>query len=135
MTAQIMERIKIEGHDLQMATEPLRPYLNQVDKRRELVSYSTACWRGYLGTWELIDDKLFLIDLEATIKNFNKVSVDHFFPGEDKVFASWFTGEIRVPNGDLLRYEHMGYMSVYEEDLFLAIENGVLIKKKIKNNS
>ncbi|MCK5788954.1 MAG: hypothetical protein KAH32_08140, partial [Chlamydiia bacterium] len=74
-------------------------------------------------------------DLEATIKNFNKVSVDHFFPGEDKVFASWFTGEIRVPNGDLLRYEHMGYMSVYEEDLFLAIENGVLIKKKIKNNS
>jgi len=134
MTAQIMERIKVDGQDLQMATEPLSSYFHKTDKGRELVSYSTACWRGYLGTWEIMEGKLYLVDLEATITNFNKVGIDYFFPNNDKVFASWYSGEIRIPNGELLRYEHMGYMSVYDEDEYLTIEKGVLISRRTNKN-
>jgi hypothetical protein len=134
MTAQIMERLIIDGKEMRMAHEPLSIYLKNNDLGKELVSYSSACWRGYLGTWEIIDSKLYLVNLEATTTNLHKVGIDHFFPKKDKVFASWFTGEIRVPNGELLHYQHMGYMSVFEEDEFLNIENGVLINKRIIKN-
>ena len=138
MTAQIMEIIKIDGRDLLMATEPLRSHLCTLDDGINIAPESSACWRGYQGTWEIIEDKLYLIDINARAivsEKYEEVGLSYFFPNRDKVFASWFSGEIRIPNGDLLRYEHMGYMSIYEEDIFLTIENGVLIKKKIKNNS
>ena len=144
MTAQAMEIIKIDGQNSRMATEPLRLYFEKSGKEQELVSTSSACWRGYVGTWEVKDDKLYLVDIEATIsnhrtENYNTVGLDYFFPGKEEVFASWFSGEIRIPIGDLLRYVHMGYGSVFEEDLYLTIESGIIVsritmKNRLKKN-
>ncbi len=51
-----------------------------------------------------------------------------------QVFAEWFSGEIRVPMGEMLEYVHMDYYSVYEKDLFITMENGIVIGQTTKSN-
>lgn len=60
--------------------------------------------------------------------------VCYLFPDQEKVFAEWFTGEIRIPYGEMLQYYHIGYASVYEKELYLEFENGYLIGKREKDN-
>mgnify|MGYP001678852647 FL=1 len=38
-----------------------------------------ACWRGYYGTWEIRDKKLFLTNIEAYLDYNNIVGVEYFF--------------------------------------------------------
>ena len=39
-----------------------------------------------------------------------------------------------MPHGEMLRYEHMGYGSTFEKDLFLKFEAGVLVEERIIEN-
>lgn len=48
--------------------------------------------------------------------------------------TTWFTGSLRVPQGKELRYEHMGYETIYEEDLLIEIKNGRLVKEEVIKN-
>ena len=48
------------------------------------------------------------------------------------VFASWFSGTIRIPRGKMLEYVHMDYFSVFEENLCLTFKNGILVKARVK---
>ena len=65
MTAQVCESIIYKGKKLEMATEPLKVIL---DSRPELKFYAewTSCWRGYRGTWEITNERLYLICLLYT---------------------------------------------------------------------
>jgi hypothetical protein len=61
--------------------------------------------------------------------------MEKLFPGYlNGVFAHWYTGELRCPRGALLKYVHGGFHSVYEEDLFLRVQRGVLIDERIVRN-
>lgn len=132
MTAQIRERLIYKGREYFLATEPLSPYLKS--KNIKFTYPSTACWRGYIGNWVIKDNKLYLTELEATLPNYEKVGLDYLFPGQTRVFAEWYSGEIRIPYGIMLQYVHLGYESLYRKELFLNIEKGVVIgKRKIKN--
>jgi hypothetical protein len=62
------------------------------------------------------------------------VGLADVFPGCDKVFAHWFTGELRCPQGAQLKYRHMGYGSVYEYDLLMEFKQGILVKKYARHN-
>jgi hypothetical protein len=134
MTAQIGESILYNGEEHWMASEPLNQYL-QTRNDIELVSNSSACWRGYYGDWEIFDDQLYLIGLKAYIKGYREVGLNYFFPQKQVVFANWFSGEIRIPQGEMLDYVHYGYASLYEKDLFLVFNNGKLISKYEVDNS
>ncbi len=54
---------------------------------------------------------------------------------DGRVFASWFTGELRIPDGKMLRYVHMGYGSVYERERFIQIKEGLVVSERIVDNS
>lgn len=134
MTAQLGEILLYKEEYFRIATEPLNQYLkNRTDI--SFISYSTACWRGYFGSWEIIDDKLYLIELNANIKGNIAIELSYLFPDENKVFANWFSGEIKVPQGEMLEYVHAGYGAIFEKDLILVVENGVLINEYVINNS
>jgi hypothetical protein len=62
------------------------------------------------------------------------LNLSDVFPGYDKVFAHWFTGELRCPQGAQLEYRHMGYSSVYEYDLLMEFKQGILINKHARHN-
>jgi len=133
MTAQTGERLFYKGEDTRIATEPLDQYL-QNRNDIEFVSFSTACWRGYYGQWEIKDRKLYLIEFKAYLEGYREVGLDYLFPGQNTVFANWFSGKIRIPQGKILDYIHMGYASLYERDLILVFENGILTNEYTVDN-
>lgn len=44
-----------------------------------------------------------------------------------RVRADWYSGLLRVPDGELLDYVHMGYESLYASERFIAIQAGVVV--------
>ena len=136
MTAQEREILYYNGETYWLSTEPLKPILDLMGvEKLDFPSCSTSCRRNYIGIWEIENDKLFLIDLKAHSGSTDEVSIDVIFPNQKKVFAGWFTGEIKIPQGKMLHYEHMGYMSIYEKDLFLEFKKGVLVGNREVDNT
>lgn len=135
MTAQSAERILYMGEKLFMCTEPLEEYFAKGGIRPILRRSSTALWRRYIGSWEIVDDRLYLTGLEGRLEDGTKVATAMIFPGfPDKVFAQWYSGQIRIPQGELLEYVHMGYGSTYERDLLLEVRCGVVIETSERQN-
>ncbi len=132
MTAQASDKLIYNKAELLMASEPLADYLAQIQLPHKLVAPNTACWRGYFSKWAIDNNKLFLIEWQGFIRNHEKVGIDYLFPGEEIVFAKWFSGEIRIPVGEMLSYVHGGYASVYEGNMFLVFQNGILVNEYIK---
>jgi len=140
MTAQAAESLIYKGTEYDMFTEPLGGYLAH-HPSIQFESHSTACWRGYYGSWEVKGSPehgygLYLIELSAYLRNQQRVGLEYLFPHDSGgVFAHWFTGEIRCPYGDLLNYVHMGYASTYQKDLILEFRRGLLISERIVENT
>lgn len=135
MTAQIPENLHYEGKVHAMCAEPLALYFRLTGIEANFEYPSTALWRGYVGTWEILDGRLYLIGLDGELKNGSVATVATFFSNNpDRVFAHWYSGEIRLPRGKMLKYVHGGYDSVYEEDVLLTIDKGVVTHTAIRNN-
>ena len=136
MTAQVSERLIYGGREFALFSNPLSLYLQQTGTSFE--SPNTACWRGYVGTWEIIEaagaERLYLVKLRAHKTYVDIVELKDIFPGYEKIFAHWFSGELRCPQGELLNYVHSGYASAYESDLFIQIERGVITGKHVEQN-
>ncbi|WOH37649.1 hypothetical protein RI844_20180 [Thalassotalea fonticola] len=49
--------------------------------------YNSACWRAYVGTWEINEDKLFLVSIKGKYK----------LLGNPPLFADWYSGTIKIP--------------------------------------
>ncbi|MCM4172460.1 hypothetical protein DHD32_13280 [Arenibacter sp. TNZ] len=134
MTAQLKERLIIDGKEYGMATEPLAAYLKELQPKPKLILFSTACWRGYIGSWELINNQLYLIDFSGKIEDGNDiidVGLDYLFPGKERVYAQWFSGTDRVPHGKVTKYVHADYLSEYEKEFALEFKEGNLIDYKV----
>lgn len=56
-----------------------------------------------------------------------KVGIGYLFPDKKRVLAEWFSGEIRIPHGEMIEYVHQGYASLYEKELFLKIKKEVVV--------
>ena len=135
MTAQIGEKLIFEGREVSMCSEPLSDYFAFGGSNPEFEFTCTALWRGYVGTWEIINDRLYMIRLTGTLKDGTDATLETMFPGyPDRVFAHWYSGTLRIPEGKMLEYIHMGYGSSYERDRFLKIEKGVVIGSHIRHN-
>lgn len=138
MTAQVTEVLIHEGNKLSMCACPLGGYLYSSPKKWNFAGYSSACWRGYVGTWEIVGDRLYLKALDGLLRNGDDEEEAHLetlFPGfPDGVFAHWYSGTIRCPQGKMLNYVHGGFASTYERDLFLEFKSGVLVGQKVVVN-
>jgi len=135
MTAQIPEQIWIDGERCAMCSEPLDDYFRLSGEKPPFRSDSTALWRGYEGTWELLGERLYLVALRGTFENGTPAILEAFFPDfPDRVFAHWYSGQVRIPRGKLLRYVHGGYASTYEEDWLIRFEHGVVVERSVRRN-
>lgn len=138
MTAQLGENLRYNDQDLSMCTDPLSDYFalgGKLPPSRFDIRWSTALWRGHLGSWEIVSDRLYLIKLIGRLEDGSALSLATLFPDfPDRVFAHWYTGKLRIPQGKLLKYVHQGYQSTYERDLFLEIEKGILTGSHVRHN-
>ena len=136
MTAQATEVLHYKGEQLSIRTEPLSDYFAQMGHQPEFQDQSTACWRRYVGKWEILLDRLYLVGVSATYADGTAVTLESLFSGfTDRVFAHWYTGVINVPQGEMTEYIHMSYASRYERDLFLAIEDGIVVNIQLRDNT
>ncbi len=139
-TAQMPDKITINNHSYNLYTNPLEAYFaSNPQKRPESDVVSSACWRGYVASWEIVDDELVLRKVEVSVtdpkakgdefKTIMEDRIGDIFPGVLKVVAIWYSGTLTIPEGDLVEYVHMGYASTYERYIMVAIEKGRVIKQ------
>ena len=163
-TAQSHDWLIYDGKFLRIATDPLETYPWPEDNRPWFEtfpgSHSTANYRGYLAIWEVRESKLFLAGLDCFVEkpeeeweepepdengvttwsiHDHKVRVDlkKLFSkrfDSNRVFADWFSGTVRIPEGKILKYIHAGHASIFERDILLHFENGILIKSEVRKN-
>lgn len=138
-TAQIPEKILYEGEPGFLHTNPLESYITKDTPRPEFAAPHTACWRGYIGTWEIREGYLYLTDLKAWMRDSDgkasPVGLEAVFPGrKPPLKAEWFTGTLRIPRGKPIKYVHMGYQTVYEEEVHLRIEAGRVVDRQTIDN-
>ena len=123
MTRQIAEKLTYNGKEYELHTEPLRAYLYEhpIESTNDTYIVSTNCWRGYVGYWAIEDDKLYLVELDC-LELPRRNALDALFPGQQKVFAEWFSGTIRTTLDEKYMY------------LEFKIEKGKLIEVVQKEN-
>jgi hypothetical protein len=134
-TAQQPDIIIYKGKKYSLQTNPLEEFFKKYpDKRPKTNIISTANWRGYVATFELVDSILFLLDIQIEIdtdKGLKKKSViSEVFPGKTTVELDWFNGILTLPYGELLNYVHMGYGSTFEYYFLLEVRQGKMTKIK-----
>lgn len=136
MTAQTPDILILEGERHALFTLPLEVYFEERAVRPKFRVPHTGCWRGYVATWEVRDNCLFLISVNGQLNHGTLFDAAWLFPGEPRpVFAKWFTGTLKLPLGDLLQYVHIGFASFYEDELRLTVERGMLVKRTRRNAS
>lgn len=134
MTAQIHERLILDGEETSIAFCPpvpaSHPRIFEPDPKEvgtdagNLILRSTACWRGYQGTWEIRHGRFYLVDLRGRFR----------LRAGGPVFADWFSGVLRVPKGEILQYVHMGFGSVHEKEVHIKVESGVVVATRVIDN-
>ncbi|MBN2472894.1 MAG: hypothetical protein JXN59_19385 [Anaerolineae bacterium] len=133
MTAQIHEGLILDGEQTSMAfCPPLpegHPRLIELDdyETRDgspIILSSTACWRRYQANWEVKNGAFYLVGIQGRYR----------LEGDEPLLADWFSGVLRIPRGEMLQYVHMGFGSVYEEEVHIKIRKGRVVKRRIIDN-
>ena len=143
-TAQYPDKILYDGKEYSLQTNPLEPYFAlHPDKRPAGGISSTACWRGYIATFEIRGGQLFLKDIQCEYSKKEKKNsyetewksvLTQVFRKDSAVKIDWFSGLLVLPYGKMVNYVHMGYASTYEHYLLLEIDKGDFKKEKKFNN-
>jgi hypothetical protein len=132
MTAQIGEKLIFEGQEISISFCPPLPdkhpgiiHLETTAIECDVCSLigSTACGRGYIGTWAIENDNFYLVDLVGQYKMTDK----------HPILAEWFSGNIRVPQGELIYCNRAG-SRVYDRELHLKIIKGKVTESKLIEN-
>ena len=176
MTAQTPDRIRFRprGATHPLCENPLDSFLRDRGLRKTRGGMmSSANWRGYVATWLLHRDRLWLTEVSSrgVIVDRRKIeldpapkgdvesgadqpdgpafipgpldgrpfTVDGLFPDETRppeapVFAEWYSGELRIPEGEMIQYVHGGYGTTYERDQLILIERGRLVRSWVRKN-
>lgn len=136
MTTQTPEMLRYEGEDLETRSTPLEAYFALTGGKPFFDSICSAMWRGYVGRWEIVDGRLYLVELSGgTMNGGTEISLAAFFPGfPDRVFAHWYSGTIRLPQGRELESLHRRDYSIFERDLFLSLERGIVKSTRVRHN-
>lgn len=126
MTIQISEKLIFKGEQMQMpvSSSPSLPKDHPRIVNGDVSFRMSACWRGYVGTWAVKDEKLFLVDLHG----------DFALDDDTPILADWFTGTIVAPQGEMIHHPgHIGEC-LHETDLRITIENGKVVRSETVDN-
>jgi tetratricopeptide (TPR) repeat protein len=133
-TRQIRDIIIYQGEELRIDGAPFEAYCEK-NRCPHFPEDSSANWRGYVATWEIESDTLYLIDISTS----TGIRLDELFLGQEgKIRASWFTGKLRIRRGKLLLYDDsdgLGYGPVCEQEVILSVQDGRVIRTELIDNT
>lgn len=136
MSAQMHDKIWFEGKSYPLAATPLGGYFKQnPDARPVYTSMDSGCARGYVAEWEIRADKLYLTGMEMICRTDSTFASIFPSASTEGVFADWVSALLVCPHGELIRYDHAGFASVYEFELLFSVENGLVMRTEKRKNS
>jgi hypothetical protein len=97
---------------------------------------SSACWRGYVAEWQILNKRIYLSNIYACHNAKVKLDLRKIFKESknDLVLANWINGNIFAPSGSCIEFNN-GYNSIYEKEFVFDFKNGELIKVDTFKNS
>jgi len=139
-TVQIPDKIIYKGKEYRLGDSyPLESYFAQYpDKRPKSNITFSALWRGYVAMFEIIDNQLFLKDIEIKIYTKNEKGMDEsswksvlneVFPNQELVKMDCFMGLLVLPYEEK-NYAHREYDLPKEHYILLEIDKGKLKKER-----
>ena len=139
MTAQISDTFMFEGEEYSLIGIRGRDLASPEQFGMEPKMLNTACYRGFIATYEVAKEALYLRELTLREKDGNYLAIDGIQPEKEQYQATYhdlnvvvpFTGKIRLAKGfihDL--YIHMGFQkpSAFETVLDLTLKDGRVVK-------
>lgn len=144
VSAQLPDRILMQGKWFDLFTNPLEQYWTFTHKKRPAFCTRYNCSRGYVAKWDIKDNELYLLNIEGnyfrrnllfqrkriacTINSIFRKSAYH------AVKAFWYSGKLRIPQGKMLEYEHENYNSRFEKETIITVDKGNIVKSVTIDN-
>ena len=135
-TAQRSEVLHINGRVVSLLTTPLDPVIGPLlERRKDLREHFRApdsgLWRGYVGTWHIEGDRLYLVSLSNGADKPKSIPLSTLLlAGDGPVPATWFSGTLRVPVGWARRYIHRGFATTWNQELLIRVERGRVLRQE-----
>jgi hypothetical protein len=124
-TEQIPDKIIINGEKQNLKYRYLLEKFFEKNYEKKPRPKSTALWRGYIGTFEVIENQLYVIDVEIRESSFKLKSImNEIFPNQQKVKVDWFSGLLLVTYGGLINDNCI----CYEKYTLFEINDGSVVK-------
>lgn len=146
MSTQLPDKILRDGEWLDLYSNPLEQYWIAARKSRPVFYPRFNCKRGYVATWEIKDNHLFLNDIVGNfekrilffVKKSASCSMKWLFPKLTQrhklVKATWFSGKLRIPLGKMMLFDHNGYDSRFEKEQIITVDHGHILKVVVLDN-
>ena len=134
MTMQVPDTLEVGGERLRTHANPLGAYFAMAGIESPFYGFLSANWRGYVGAWAILRDRLYLAELRGSDQNEQPIVLKDLFPGyPDRVFVHWFSGEIRCPTGERIQ---AATRHIYrcEKDRVFTVRRGVVTGHRIVHN-
>jgi hypothetical protein len=119
MTIQVSELLFYEGEKRYLMNVPSIPDSVIQLIPQEFYTDSTALSRGYVATWEIKENKLYLIDLSSS--NYELIK-------KTPIFADWINKQLEFGTGNKKFSNSYIYLHEYETNIHITIENGIVIE-------
>jgi hypothetical protein len=126
MTVQVPDRLLLDGDLYGLVNVPFIPsQFLQLIRDEELhaeargLLRSSACWRGYVATWRVAGQQLYLDGLEGA----------WLLSEQAPSRASWFTGVLILSIGEMLCFDEAHSRALFERELHLGVERGLVLEQ------
>jgi len=136
-TRQIPDNIIYNGKKYELwHSYPMESYFKKYPDKfpREERTPTTALWRGYIATFIIKGNQLYLKGIEIRTRDgdFSLKSIfNQIFPDQTLVKINWVTGIFVLPVGKIIeRSQKNAGEPIYENYIVLEIDKGVLKKEK-----
>ena len=152
-TEQVSDLLIIKNDTFFIKTFPLEKLLIEKRIKKRPFEYNndygfphTGCYRGYIATWKVIDDKLFLLKVEKEDDTNETLDLSDYFKSigytpnliDGFVQADWYSDTLISYDFFMYYYNPKGfyltdsYYSIPANDIQLIFEKGQLIENNIK---
>lgn len=141
------ERLEWHGKTYALFGEPLEQRYPDRAARPRFMSVPldpAGTDRGYIGSWRLEDDRLYLVDIdgwlcaEAAVSSADcrRANLAELFGTArgTPVFAEWYSGELVLPDGDPLPGMETGDSALHERTIRITLKAGKVTRIETIDN-
>jgi len=132
-------------YDIDFSVWPLEEYFREFPEKRPVTDLYTNLWRGYIATFEIIQNELWVIDIkiiddrEGIIEAINpdgtfkyRSIINEIFNGNNRIIIDWFNGMLILPQFNRVELARLCLSNnANEYYIKLDIQNGIVLNESI----